>query len=262
MEIMVMVNKRRFESPIQKLIFLQLADNANKDGKCWPSYQYIADTSGCGKSTVRKHLKLLEKMGFLTIQNRKGEKGNSSNYYQINKHKLAHDPVAPDSTGGCYQIAQGVAPDSIPPVAPDSTRTSNSLEPVNKEKKNTKKKSFQIIQPDNLNQSAWSDWIDYKKQIKKPYKTGRGMQTAMNQLAELSHDQQRACIDSSIANEYQGFFTDKFRGSKNANNTKESTFEREERHHREYLRERERLVGSDAQQISELVGGAQRGKLL
>lgn len=131
MELMVLVNKHKFDSPIQKLIFLQLADNANKDGKCWPSYQYIADTSGCGKSTVRKHLKLLEKMGFLSIKNRKGSKGNSSNYYQINKAKLTPDHVAPDSTGVYHEVAQGVAPDSTPPVAPDSTRTSNLIEPVN-----------------------------------------------------------------------------------------------------------------------------------
>jgi hypothetical protein len=51
-------------------------------------------------------------------------------------------------------------------------------------------------------------------------------------------------------------------GAKNANNTKESTFEREERHHQEYLRQRERLMGCDAQQVPQLVGGTQRGKLL
>lgn len=105
-----------------KLVLLKLADNANDLGECWPSYQHIADACEMGKSTVRKHIQLLQDMGLLTIEHRKGIKGNTSNLYHLMLH-----PMLPDSIP--------VPRDSTHPVLPDSTRTSHSLEPVNKPKK-------------------------------------------------------------------------------------------------------------------------------
>ncbi len=120
----------------------------------------------------------------------------------------------------------------IPQDSTDSTYTDTDTDTKEDKESKPKKKNQLIKMPSQLNQAAWSDWIDYKKQIKKNYKTERGIQTAMNQLAELTSDQQQACIDSSIANEYQGFFVDKFRGftNGNQNNQKQETiFERNER---------------------------------
>lgn len=232
MEIMVLVNKHKFDSPLKKLIFLQLADNADKSGKCWPSYSYIADTSGCGKSTVRKHIKELADLGYLSVTNRKGEKGNASNIYVINKAALCDTPMLrgstppmpPDSIGVCHEVAQGMPPDSTPlchQVAPESV----TLEPVNESvKKKTKKKApdkkadlSEIEPPENLNMKVWHLWVDYKKQIKKPYKTPMGIKTAMTQLAALPYDNQKACIENSIQNEYQGFFPEKYLGHNNGN---------------------------------------------
>lgn len=104
-------------NPLRKLVLLKLADNANDQGECWPSYQYIADQCEIGKSTVKKHIKDLEKSGFLRIENRKGPKGNTSNLYHLNTN-----PRSPDSTHG--------SPDSIGGGSPDSTRISHSIESV------------------------------------------------------------------------------------------------------------------------------------
>ena len=30
-------------NPVRKLVLIKLADNANDNGECWPSYQHIAD---------------------------------------------------------------------------------------------------------------------------------------------------------------------------------------------------------------------------
>lgn len=161
MELMVLVNKHKFDSPLKKLIFLQLADNADKSGKCWPSYSYIADTSGCGKSTVRKHIKELKELGYLSVINRIGGKGNASNIYVISKEALCDTPVlrgstppmSPDSTGVCHEVAQGISPDSTPcatsehnPMLPGSTRTSH-IEPVNESKENKQKKTSKRFKP-------------------------------------------------------------------------------------------------------------------
>ncbi|WP_204243971.1 helix-turn-helix domain-containing protein [Vibrio galatheae] len=130
MLLMVQAMQVSVGNPLRKLVLIKLADNANDYGECWPSYQHIADQCEIGKSTVRKHIKDLEKSGLLQIENRKGPKGNASNIY-----KLTLTPIAPNSTG--------VAADSTPPVAADSTGTSHSLEPVKEPKeKSTKKESL------------------------------------------------------------------------------------------------------------------------
>lgn len=109
MKLMVEVMSLKLGSPLKKLVLLKLADNANDKGECWPSHGHIADQCEIGKSTVRKHIKELEEMGFLKIENRKGPKGNSSNLYHIVAHPMPsgstpyatseHYPMPPDSTG-------------------------------------------------------------------------------------------------------------------------------------------------------------------
>ncbi|PKR56365.1 helix-turn-helix domain-containing protein [Thalassospira lohafexi] len=118
MSLMTLAMKAKVGNPLRKLVLIKLADNANDSGECWPSYQYIADDCEIDKSTVRKHIKALEKDGFLKIENRKGPKGNTSNLYVLSLH-----PVGRNSTP--------VGPESTPPVGPESTRTYHSSEPVN-----------------------------------------------------------------------------------------------------------------------------------
>ncbi|WP_409365500.1 helix-turn-helix domain-containing protein [Klebsiella pneumoniae] len=39
-------------NPARKLVLLKLADNANDDGICFPSYQYIADKCEMSKRSA------------------------------------------------------------------------------------------------------------------------------------------------------------------------------------------------------------------
>lgn len=126
MLLMVKAMQTKVGNPLRKLVLIKLADNANDLGECWPSYQHIADQCEIGRSTVRKHIKELEKQGLLRIENRAGPKGNTSNLYRL----TLDTPVAPRDTGGVAPNSTPVAPDSTAPVAPDSTRTSHSIEPV------------------------------------------------------------------------------------------------------------------------------------
>lgn len=52
--------------PAVKLVALVLADHANDDGLCWPSYARIAERTGVDKRTVQRHVKTLTGMGVLT----------------------------------------------------------------------------------------------------------------------------------------------------------------------------------------------------
>lgn len=46
-------------NPLRKLVLLKLADNANDDGICFPSYQYIADVCEISKASARTHIDAL-----------------------------------------------------------------------------------------------------------------------------------------------------------------------------------------------------------
>ncbi|EIL9359522.1 helix-turn-helix domain-containing protein [Salmonella enterica] len=117
-------------NPIRKLVLIKLADNANDNGECWPSYQHIADHCECSRSAVRSHIDALIGMGVLTKENRMGinnGKGNTSNVYYLN----LDNPVPPKSTAPVLSKITGMPLENTPPMPCGGTRTSHSFEPVN-----------------------------------------------------------------------------------------------------------------------------------
>ena len=130
MELMVKAMKAKVGNPLRKLVLIKLADNANDNGECWPSHQHIADQCEIGHSTVRKHIAALVDMGFVTIKNRKGPKGNLTNIYTISICYEVAPPVLADSTEGGPPDSIGMPPDSRPPLPPDSTGISHSFEHI------------------------------------------------------------------------------------------------------------------------------------
>ncbi len=63
--------------------------------------------------------------------------------------------------------------------------------------------------PDNALGEKWKQWIDFRKKLKKPYKTKEGETGAFKRLMELSDgDTGNAIriIEQSVANEWQGLF--------------------------------------------------------
>ena len=126
MTLMVKALKTKVGNPLRKLVLLKLADNANDQGECWPSYQYIADQCEMSKRSVMMHINKLIEDGFLKKEHRLGgEKGNKSNVYTL---MLS----AGDSLGVVQEIHHPSAGDSLGGSAGDSPRTYHSLEPINK----------------------------------------------------------------------------------------------------------------------------------
>lgn len=131
MELMVKAMKTKVGNPLRKLVLLKLADNANDQGECWPSYQYIADQCEISKRTAMSHIDKLIESGYLAKTIRKGPKGNSSNVYVLNFD------AKPVNNGGenAAPPSESVAPPSESPAPGGSAnaapRTSHSLEPVN-----------------------------------------------------------------------------------------------------------------------------------
>lgn len=129
MESMVKAMKTKVGNPLRKLVLIKLADNANDQGECWPSYQHIADQCEIGRSTVKVHIRELEKAGFLRREYRRKGELNQSNLF----HLSLDGGAAPDLGGGVADNPPGAAanPGGGAGAAP---RTSHSSEPVTEPK--------------------------------------------------------------------------------------------------------------------------------
>ena len=77
MMLMVQALKTKVGSPLRKLVLVKLADQANDDGECWPSYQSIAEACEMSRRTVISHIEWLEENGFLRRNYRKSKEGLS-----------------------------------------------------------------------------------------------------------------------------------------------------------------------------------------
>ncbi|AJO76477.1 helix-turn-helix domain-containing protein [Pseudomonas sp. MRSN 12121] len=129
MNLMVKAMETKVGNPLRKLVLIKLADNASDMGECWPSYQHIADQCEIGRSTVKLHIRELEKAGLLRREFRRKGELNQSNVFHLTLD------------GGADHDLGGGAPDN-PPGAPDNPgggagaapRTSHSYEPVKEPK--------------------------------------------------------------------------------------------------------------------------------
>jgi uncharacterized phage protein (TIGR02220 family) len=122
----------------KKLVLLKLADNANDQGECWPSYQHIADQCEMSKRSAMNHIDALCAEGLIEKRSRKGPKGNRTNVYMVT---LGGEKSAPPSANTAPP-SETVAPHSemvaLPPSAESAPGISHSFEsvsePVNESK--------------------------------------------------------------------------------------------------------------------------------
>lgn len=62
-----------------------------------------------------------------------------------------------------------------------------------------------MVIPEGINIDSWTEWIDYRKEKKKPVsKIAAAKQFKL--LAEYTEEEQKLIIDKSIQNDYQGLF--------------------------------------------------------
>ncbi|MCY2214420.1 helix-turn-helix domain-containing protein [Klebsiella pneumoniae] len=120
MELMVKAMKLKVGNPLRKLVLLKLADNANDQGECWPSYQHIADQCEIGRSTVKSHVRALEEMGMLRREYRRNGDQNQSNLFHLRLDEKEYKQPSKSGAGAARGGGAGAAP-----------RISHSFEPVN-----------------------------------------------------------------------------------------------------------------------------------
>lgn len=136
---MVKAMKTKVGNPLRKLVLIKLADNANDMGECWPSYQHVADQCEIARSTVKSHIRELEKAGLVRREYRRKGDLNQSNLFHLNLDGgfspapgggAADDlPRSAENPGGATDDLPRAA-DDLGGGAADDPRTSHSFEAV------------------------------------------------------------------------------------------------------------------------------------
>lgn len=103
--------------PMEKLVLVALADNADPGGICWPGQQYVAEKTGLRRETVNRIIKRLIDKGLIVREFRSDDCGRQiSNRYRFvfngcdaGSHPCdaGSHPCDPTSQGGCDAASQG-----------------------------------------------------------------------------------------------------------------------------------------------------------
>ena len=154
MRLMAQAMSIKVGNPLRKLVLIKLADNANDDGICFPSYQYIADVCEISKASARTHIDALIEMGFISKKARKNKDGSSSNLYILH---LGNGMPA-DSTG--------MPADSTGGMPADSTITYHSINQSSNLKKTKQKSAVVLLAEFGICGQLADDFIAHRKSKK------------------------------------------------------------------------------------------------
>ena len=205
-------------NPLRKLVLIKLADNANDDGICFPSYQYIADVCEISKASARTHLDALIKMGFVSKKARKNKDGSSSNLYLLHLEK----GMPADSTG-MPADSTGMPADSTGGMPADSTITCHSSEPVNEPKKTSQKNTaLSLLAEFGITGQLADDFAEHRKS-KKAAITRTALEGFQREADKAGIPLSEA-IEIAICQNWQGFRADWCKNLSGAKGKKRNDF--------------------------------------
>ena len=199
MRLMVQAMNCKVGNPARKLVLLKLADNANDDGICFPSYQYIADKCEMTRRSAINHIEYLIKMGLVSKKERKNKDGSISNLYFLHLEQGSENFAL-----GGENISLGSENFALGGSENISPRTSHSLEPVNEPKKTTQKsESEMLLEQFGITGQLAKDFIAHRKA-----KKGVINQTQLNRLqkqADKAGISICEAVEICIERNWQGF---------------------------------------------------------
>ncbi len=199
MRLMVQAMNCEVGNPARKLVLLKLADNANDDGICFPSYQYIADKCEMTRRSAISHIEYLIKMGLVSKKERKNKDGSISNLYFLHLEQGSENFAL-----GSENISLGSENFALGGSENISPRTSHSLEPVNEPKKTTQKsESEMLLEQFGISGQLAKDFITHRKAKKAPI-----TETVMNGFLREANKAELSVAESvaiSIERNWQGF---------------------------------------------------------
>jgi hypothetical protein len=81
-------------SPSAKFVLVTLADYANDEGECWPSFGKIELKTELSRATIIRSISLLKQKGLITVFHRVRSHSHVSNLYQLKYERAAYSESA------------------------------------------------------------------------------------------------------------------------------------------------------------------------
>lgn len=172
MRLMVKAMSLKIGNPARKLVLLKLADNANDEGFCFPSYQYIADACEISKRSAINHIDELIETGYVSKKARKDNDGQSSNMYQLHLEKGSENSAlggVQNLHGGSENSALGGSENSAPITSHSinqSINHNNSLTRINARAR--KSNAIILLEQFGITSQLANDFITHRKSFKAP----------------------------------------------------------------------------------------------
>ncbi|HDT0721566.1 TPA: helix-turn-helix domain-containing protein [Proteus mirabilis] len=227
------------------MIMVRLADYSSDEGVAYPSVETISRQIGAGISTIRNACNELERDGWLVKKQRRNGNRNASNLYFLNVDKLEkialeenaklrkqrerlsnfHRPDSDRSDSDRTENSKNVRfdpPESgvqggfHPPESGGDPQVNSKHDPqvsskhdpqeLLEGKKSKNKFDPKLAKPSNVSDEVWQDWINFRKEIKKPLTETMCKQQAKK--LSLCTDA-NTVICNSIANGWQGLFPER-----------------------------------------------------
>lgn len=170
------------------------------DEKINNSISFYSSSWGKSKSTVHAWVaefreKISEHFDFWTAQNE--EKYRTLTERSPNDFRKKSNAKSTDNTS-----VKGIVPNAQP--NDNRTTTELSVNTKNTKEEKEKKENKEKVLPSWLNKSIWADWVQHRKELKKPLTTT----TIEKQLAflEANRFEQEEIINQSIQNSWSGLF--------------------------------------------------------
>jgi ribosomal protein L21E len=182
-EYLFKATKAKTKTVYEKLILILLSDIADNKGSCYPSIAYLTEASCCSRNTVKKALNGLVDAGILVIEHRSVGGLNSSNLYHI-------------TLGVGQEVTNSVM--RRPTVGQEVTEGGSGGDPntLIDTPKDTPIKHIC---------SNWQDWIDHRKQMKKPL-TKKTIELQTKFLQKFDEQTKVKIIEQSIFKGWAGLF--------------------------------------------------------
>ncbi|WKS98759.1 helix-turn-helix domain-containing protein [Gallibacterium salpingitidis] len=161
MLLMVKAMQCKVGNPTRKLVLLKLADNANDNGVCFPSYQHIADQCEITRRSAISHIDALVEAGFVEKKERTTKDGNTSNLYILHLDQGSENS-SPEGVKNLHHPSENISP---PPSENISPRTSHSINQSVNHKKTTQKKSptLELLAEFGITGQLAEDFITHRK---------------------------------------------------------------------------------------------------
>lgn len=158
--------------------------------------------------TIAKYWKELTEAGWLTREAKKAGANGAGGYdYSLNVEKSEYGKtVSAKSVSAKPRHAENRTLNNTETTTNtdinNTKHTKDAHSCAKVKKKNGDQALIESCKFEGVDQEIIKDYLVYRRSIRKPIKTARGLQTQINTLASLSPDSQREALNNTINNEW------------------------------------------------------------